>query len=137
MEEYLDQYQDIIKISASKEKPDLKLLRNFLNEQEYGYIGNFLKAIGFTPKPKKAKLKETDVSNKPKSDQSSTKIDIDNLCINKEAKQIYKLMEYGKKYTVDSFDELSLKTSVILSSFSMLEVMGAIKKLPGGFYQKN
>ena len=135
LEEYLDLYSDKIQITPSKEKPDLKLLDEF--NEDSSPIRSFLQTIGFNRRGKKKK--NTDKENNEVAQEISNQngIDIDTLGVDENAKKIYKFMEKNKKYNVDSFDELGLKTNVIVSSFTMLEIFGAVKSLPGGFFEKN
>ena len=136
LEEYLDLYEDKIQITPSKEKPDLKLLRNFGERQENAFIRNFLEAIGFKPKNKRNKVSKNESVDELKQSKDAVDIDLDALGADEDTKNIYAFMERGKKYTADSFDELGFAINVIMASFSMLEIYGAIKRLPGGFFEK-
>ncbi len=134
LEEYLDLYEDKIQITPSKEKPNMKLLNEF-SDQDNNPIRNFLETIGFKQKFKRNKNKK--VENKEvKQEISSDGVDLDTLGADENAKKIYSYMERNKKYNADSFDELGLNTSTIISSFTMLEIFGVIKSLPGGFFEK-
>jgi len=136
LEEYLDMYSDKIHITPSKEKPDLKLLNDF-DDDEYSPIKSFLQTIGFNRKTRRKKNTEKENKEEIKNNIKQDNIDIDALGVDEKAKMIYKHMEYGKKYNADSFEELELKMNDIISSFTILEMFGAIKSLPGGFFEKN
>ncbi len=134
LEEYLDLYEDKIQITPSKEKPDLKLLNDF-SKQENNPIKSFLEAIGFKQKTKRKKIIESE-NKEVKQEKNIIDADLDALGADETAKKIYNYMERNKKYNADSLDELGLKTSEIVSSFTILEIYGVVKSLPGGFFEK-
>ena len=98
---------------------------------------SFLQTIGFNRKTRRKKNTEKENKEEIKNNIKQDNIDIDALGVDEIAKMIYKHMEYGKKYNADSFEELELKMNDIISSFTILEMFGAIKSLPGGFFEKN
>lgn len=132
LEEYLDLYRDKIQITPSKEKPNLKLLNDF-DDKENNPLKSFLEMIGFNRNAKR-KTKKDDL--KAQKENTEKSIDIDALGVDENAKKIYNFMEKNKKYNADSFGDLGLKTNVIMSSFTILEIFGAVKSLPGGFFEK-
>ncbi len=137
LEDYLDRYSEIIKITASKEKPDLRALRTmFTKEDKHTTISQFLEMLGFKKKTKSSSIKP---NNKEtiKQENNDVKIDIDALGLDENTKKIYNYMEPGKKYNADSLEELKFETSIISSAFTMLEMYGAVRRMPGGFFVKN
>ena len=134
LEEYLDSYEDKIQISPSKEKPDIELLHDYSEKHEKDFVRRFLDTIGFKPKSRKRKVENTETI--AKDEKAKVDINIDSLNVDDNTKKIYNYMVEGKKYNADSFSELGMETKVILASFTLLEIKQAIKKLPGGFYEK-
>lgn len=137
LEEYLDEFADKIQITPSKEKPDLKLLHDYSEHKETDSVRSFLEAIGFKIKNKRnraSKIENREVEGQ--QEKIIKDIDLDSKGVDEDTKKIYAFMEQNKKYNADSFDELGIQTGKISSSFSMLEILGVIKKLPGGFYEK-
>ena len=130
LEEYLEEYSDIIQITSSKEKPDLTLLHDDRVKDD-NKIKKYLGAIGHNIKKK---IKKSNF--KTNTAQKNNKIEINSLNLDENTKTVYEFMESGKRYNADSFDELGLSSSVILSSFTLLEIYNVIKSLPGGFYEK-
>lgn len=134
LEEYLDSYEDKIQISPSKEKPDIELLHDYSEKHEKDFVRRFLDTIGFKPKSRKRKVENTETI--AKDEKAKVDININSLNVDDNTKKIYNYMVEGKKYNADSFSELGMETKVILASFTLLEIKQAIKKLPGGFYEK-
>ncbi len=137
LEEYLDEYADKIQITPSKEKPDLVLLHSFSNHDEGGTLRNYLEAIGYKIKLKLKKTKKTGKKAETNSDLQDNTVNLDKLNLDNNTKSIYDFMENDKRYNIDSFDELGLSVSVIVTSLSLLEMNKVVKSLPGGFYEKN
>jgi len=136
LEEYLDLYSDKIQISQSKEKPDLSLLHEYSEKKESNLIKNFLETIGFKPKTKQKNLVKSKPQDSKEENPVVNDIDLDAIGATEEAKRIYEFMERNKKYNADSFEDLNMEIETIMSSFTALEIFKAIKRLPGGFYEK-
>ena len=122
LEQYMDKYTDI-NLSASKERPILKRERKPTDDNENS--DSFLSKVSEFFKTKKTQ-------EEPK--ESAQPFDVSVL--SEEEKAVYDSMEFGKPISVDFLSRLDFPVSVLTSAITMLEVKGAIKSVPGGFYIK-
>ena len=134
LEEYLDVYADLIKITPSKEKPNISKLRNMFTEKKQSALGAFLEVVGIKRKKNYLKAKKSNEDAKDTSKQSV--VDIDSLGLDDNAKRLYNYMELGRKYNADNLEMLNMETGILSSTLSMLEIYGLIEKVPGGFFIK-
>ena len=147
LEEYLEDYSDKIKITPSKEKPDISLLKKYDDEDKNGFIKNFLEAIGFKSKggkntkqnTNKKETKFVDSQNDEKNEteeDNSVNLESIGLTLNEVAQKIYENMEFGKRYSIDSFVYLGIATNDVMSNITLLEMDEKIRRLPGNFFER-
>ena len=147
LEEYLEEYGETIKITPSKEKPDISLLKRYNNDENHGFIKNFLDAIGFKSRDNKKTRRNKNESSKDGNDKSkddSAKQTEDNavnleelgIPFDENAKKIYEYMEIGKPYSIDNLVELGIDINKVVSSLTILEISSLVSSLPGGFFEK-
>mgnify|MGYP003317293868 CR=1 FL=1 len=143
----MEEYGETIKITPSKEKPDISLLKKYDNEDNHGFIKNFLDAIGFKSRSNERTRPNRSKSSKDYSDKSAddsikqaeeNTVNLEELGIplDENAKKIYEYMEIGRQYSVDSLVELGIDTNKVVSSLTILEISRLVNNLPGGFYEK-
>ncbi len=148
LEEYLEDYSDKIKITPSKEKPDLSLLKKYDEEEKHGFIKNFLDAIGFKPKTGKKASKQNKNKTMPdphenettaknsSNDETAVMLEKLGVTLSEEAKRILDSMEIGKKHHTDSFVDLGIDIKNVSTNLLILEMYSIVKALPGGFYER-
>lgn len=123
LEQYLDVYSEKINLSASKEKPVFgKRTKQEPIEVEKG----FFDSARYTPKrrkeiiiPKKEVIQRFDVSS-----------------LGEKEKLIYDAMEFDKPISTETLAKLDFDVQELASMLTMMEIMGAISALPGGYYLK-
>ena len=144
LEEYLDVFGDKINITKSKDKPDLSLLKKYDEDDKNGFIKNFLDAIGFKSKTSKKSFKKVSSDGETKKNEeqqdsikeNSVNLEELGLDLDENANKIFEYMELGKRYSVDDFVELNIRTSDVSSSLTILEISHLVKGHPGGFYER-
>ncbi|MBQ4511243.1 MAG: DNA-processing protein DprA [Clostridia bacterium] len=146
LEEYLEEYSDKIKITPSKEKPDLSLLKKYDEEEKHGFIKNFLDAIGFKPKSSKRKSNQKKIQAEPLDNENAIdsfstaeKEAIVNECesyLSEDNRQILNKMEIGKRYHTDTLVEMGFETQTVSTSMVLLEMSQFVQSFPGGFYER-
>ena len=121
LENYMDQFPNL-NLSASKLKPDLSrankvAANNVLPE-------NFYSNLNSTPK-EKALL-----------NKSEEKTDFDVSKLDEKERLVYDAMEDGRATSLDTLAKLEFSVSELASMLTLLEIKGAVKSAPGGFYIK-
>ncbi len=135
LEQYLDKYRDIIDLSAAKEKAKAKRSA-FENESGLRW-GIFRKRESDNPTPDKNSFKEFE-GRYEKTNSGKSKANIKEILsgLDEDQLMVYNFMEEDKLMSAESFLELNLEISDIISLLSFLELNGAIEQRPGGLYLK-
>lgn len=120
LEQYMDKYPNI-NLSASKERP---VIKSRSTEQSSDSTGTSEVSFSFKVKNKTPK------ENTENAQRFNTEL------LSENEKVVYNAMDFDSPNSIESLTKLDISVSELTSTITMLEIKGAIKSAPGGFYIK-